>query len=157
MMLAGDGQDKLILCLAVLGLRASEIAVCQADWIDWQRQTLRVPNEIAKMKHGRTIAIGFSPVWEMINASYTLSDGLDLTRQSVWRRVKRCAARAGLRRRVTVHGLRATGATWAAERGYSAQAIREIFGWAELRTAERYIAMTGRAAIAEVEQKGGYV
>lgn len=157
MMQAGDATDRLILTLAVLGLRASEIARCHGSWFDWQRKTLRIPASVAKAGHGRIISIGFSPVYAILNASYTLRDGLNMTRQSIWRRVKKCAVLAGIRRRVTVHGLRATGATWAAEAGYSIEAIREIFGWAELRTAERYIAQSGRAAVAEVERVGGYI
>ena len=39
-----------------------------------------------------------------------------------------------------------------AEAGLSAQALRQVMGWAKLETAERYIVRSGRAAERELEE-----
>lgn len=159
---AGGPKDKAILCLGILGLRASEIAACRADWIDWGERILTVPPEVAKRGHGRRIYIGFSPVWEVLQAYFLLEPAIypnatTSGRQAVWYRVKALARKAGLKKPLTPHGLRATGATWAAEAGFSAQALKELFGWESLRTAEFYISSSGRTGIEESKKHQGYI
>lgn len=83
-----------------------------------------------------------------------LKDRIGLSRFGVWTRVKNMARRARLTKPVTPHGLRATGATWAASAGLSAQALRELFGWANLETAQFYIEKSAGTAAAELEEKG---
>lgn len=160
---AGDARDKAILSLAILGLRASEISQTSTEWVDWHERIITIPGSRAKKGKGRRIYFGFSPIWEILSAYFTLesevfpSNPSASSRITVWRRVKALASKTGVKKPITPHGLRATGATWAANSGMSAQAIREMFGWSKLETAERYIAMSGRTAERELKEKGGYI
>ena len=160
---AGSARDKAILSLAILGLRAGEIGQASTEWVDWHERILTIPSAKAKKGKGRRIFFGFSPIWEVLSAYFVLenevfpSNPTANSRITVWRRVKALSKKVGLRKPLTPHGLRATGATWAANSGLSAQAIREMFGWAKLETAERYIAMSGRTAERELKEKGGYI
>ena len=159
----GDARDKAILSLAILGLRASEIGQASTDWIDWHERIITIPSARAKKGHGRRIYFGFSPIWEILSAYFVLESEVfpgnptSNSRVTVWRRVKALSKKLGLKKPLTPHGLRATGATWAANSGMSAQAIREMFGWSKLETAERYIAMSGRTAEKELKENGGYI
>jgi len=159
----GNSRDKAILSLAILGLRASEIGQASSDWIDWHERIITIPSAKAKKQRGRRIYFGFSPIWEVLSAYFVLenevfpSNPTSSSRVTVWRRVKSLCKKIGLRKPLTPHGLRATGATWAANSGMSAQGIREMFGWSKLETAERYIGMSGRTAERELKEKGGYI
>jgi site-specific recombinase XerD len=65
------------------------------------------------------------------------------------------AKRAGLTRPIYPHALRATAAYQLAEAGLSAQALRQLMGWSDLRTAQAYIDAAGVAAQIELEEKAG--
>ncbi|MEM2046112.1 MAG: tyrosine-type recombinase/integrase [Candidatus Bathyarchaeia archaeon] len=150
-----DATDKVILSLAIMGLRASEIAKLTVDWVDLARKTITIPDSIAKKGHGRTVPYGkFTKLAPIIDAYFMLHQAVGMTRFGIWKRIKKMASRAGLAKPVTPHGLRATGATWAASAGLSAQALRELFGWANLETAQFYIEKSAGTAAAELEEKG---
>ncbi|MEM4407538.1 MAG: tyrosine-type recombinase/integrase, partial [Candidatus Caldarchaeum sp.] len=150
-----DATDKVILALAIMGLRAGEIAKLTVDWVDLARKTITIPDSVAKKGHGRTVPYGkFTKLAPIIDAYFMLKSEIGMSRYGIWVRVKKMARRAGLTKPVTVHGLRATGATWAASAGLSAQALRELFGWANLETAQFYIEKSAGTAAAELEEKG---
>ena len=57
----GDAKDKAILALGVLVLRASEIAACDASWVDFANRTLPIPPRAAMQWHARLRAIEPQP------------------------------------------------------------------------------------------------
>lgn len=68
------------------------------------------------------------------------------SRVSVNRRVSRVAAVAGLDpMSVYPHALRATAASWHAYQGVTAVPLQSLFGWASMRTAQKYIRLSGGA------------
>jgi integrase/recombinase XerD len=64
--------------------------------------------------------------------------GTPLSRVGAWGIVKRCAARAGLDKRVTPHTLRHTFATHLLEGGADLRAVQEMLGHADLTTTQIY-------------------
>lgn len=150
-----DGKDQVIMALGVLGLRAAEIGACQREWVDLSRQTIALPTGATKRSKGRVVPFGrFRIVKDIISSFFTLERAVGLSRIAVWNRVKGLASRAGISRPITVHGLRATGASWMAQSGYQANALREHFGWAALNTAEHYIEKSGASAMRAMEELG---
>jgi len=71
---------------------------------------------------------------------------------TLYLQIKRIAQRTTIQKKVTPHTLRATAGYMFAEAGLSAQALRQVMGWAKLETAERYIVRSGRAAERELEE-----
>lgn len=150
-----DGKDQVILALGVLGLRATEIGACSKDWVDFTQQTIRVPATIAKRKKGRVIPYGkLKVVRDIITSFFMIGQEVGLSRIAVYQRIQRLATRAKLPHPLTVHGLRATGATWFAQAGYSITGLLSHFGWTEIRTAEHYIKATGASAMRDMERFG---
>lgn len=158
----GDELDRLIFVLAAqLGLRASEIAALRRSWIDFQRQLIRIPYEAggwkAKTKAAaRVIPYGhFRRAPQVINSFFDFHDVVGHDRRVIWYRVRRMARRAGLTRPLYPHALRATAAYQFAEAGLSAQALRQVMGWSDIRTAQSYIDAAGVAGQIELEEKAG--
>lgn len=153
---AQDAKDRAILCMGVLGLRADEIASATASWVDFSRQTLSIPPGVAKRGKGRVVPFGkIRLVADVLRGYFALEPrGVEMSRVSVWSRVKRMASRAKVSHPVTTHGLRATGATWMAMAGYSMTGLLSHFGWSELRTAQHYVAASGASAIRDMEDCG---
>lgn len=156
---AKNGKDRAILCMGVIGLRASEMAGANVSWIDWSKRTMTVPSRSAKRGKGRVVPFGkLKVVCDVLLAFFALEPrGLAMSRIAVWGRVKRMASAAGIAHPVTVHGLRASGATFMAQAGYSVTGLCHHFGWSELRTAQHYIAASGASAMRDMEEKGANV
>jgi integrase len=133
-----DAKDKAILCLALVGLRASELSRVQRHWCDMSNRTIKIPPVFAKRRKGRIVPFGnLRIVCEVLTAFFALEPkGVALTRIAIWQRIKRLASAAGVTHPVTPHGLRATGATWLAMARYSITGLMDHFGWSELRTAQ---------------------
>ena len=82
---------------------------------------------------------------------------IGISRIAIFNRVKRMASAAAIKHPVTPHGLRATGATWFAQAGYSITGLQHHFGWSELRTAQHYVQASGASAMRDMEEKGQHV
>jgi integrase len=150
-----DSRDQIILCLGVLGLRASEIGACRREWVDLANQTIHLPTGATKRSKGRIVPFGkFRIVKDVIPAFFILEKEVLLTRIAIYQRVKRMAGRAGILHPMTVHGLRATGACWMAQAGWQANALREHFGWSALETAEHYLETSGASAVRAMQEHG---
>jgi integrase len=153
-----DAKDKAILCLGILGLRASEIAACDAAWVDFANRTISIPPRAAKRGKGRVVPFGkVKVVADVVIAFFALERKIGMSRIAIWSRVKRMASAAAIKHPVTTHGLRATGATWFAQAGYSITGLQHHFGWSELRTAQHYIQASGASALRDMEEKGADV
>jgi len=79
-------------------------------------------------------------------------EGLGITRQDAWYRVKQLAKKAGIRN-LFPHALRATYATMLAERGMEAMAICYTLGWSRLEVAQSYIRTARARALAAKQIK----
>jgi len=153
---ADDPLDRVILySLAVYGLRADEMASMRSEWLDFHRGLIKIPgiDRITKWKPKsaageRTIpALDMSPDgWEAIRRYMTAHDRIDISRQTIYRRIVKLAKAAKINRRVYPHALRATAATEAAYRISNPNILCDIFGWSDLKTAQIYIKRAGGRA-----------
>lgn len=155
----GDAKDKiLVILLGGLGMRASEVANMRAGWINWQQGRIHIPsregNWKPKTEHSsRTIPFAYMPRAKAIISHYfALNDRIKASRIAIYKRTKNIAERTGIHKKVTPHSLRATAGYMFAEAGLSAQALRQVMGWAKLETAQRYIVRSGRASERELEE-----
>jgi hypothetical protein len=47
-----NAKDKAVLCLAIVGLRASEISSVKSQWCDMSNRTIKIPPVFAKRRKG---------------------------------------------------------------------------------------------------------
>ena len=150
-----NSRDQIIMALGMLGLRASEIGACRREWVDLASKTIHLPTGATKRGKGRIVPFGkFRIVQNIVDSFFVLNKEVGITRIAVYQRVKALASRAGITHSVTPHGLRATGASFAAQAGFNANALREMFGWSSLMTAEHYISKSGASAVRAMDELG---
>ncbi len=90
---------------------------------------------------------------EVLKGYFGAYDSVGKSRRALQLKLKRVAKRAGLTKKVYPHALRATAAMMFANVGLSAQALCEVMGWEDLRTAQAYIARSGHTATKEIEAR----
>ena len=162
---ATDPLDKVILsALAYYGMRADELAAMRRDWLDFHKGLIQIPetDRITKWRPkssagARTIpALDMSPNgWDAIRRYMTAHEGIDISRQTIYRRTVKLSHAAGMTRRIYPHALRATAATEAAYKINNPSVLCDIFGWSDLKTAQIYIRRAGGQAQEAVKRAYG--
>jgi len=153
-----EEETFLLTALVYTGMRVSELSHMNKSWIKWQNLQIIIPQHDGewspKTKQGsRTIPLIEPRLKEVLRAWFTLRENVAMDRSTIWRIVKRVAARSELTKKVYPHALRATFATMLAFMGMSSASIQHILGWAKLTTAESYVQSTGIRAIEEMQEK----
>lgn len=153
---ATDSLDRVILyALAVYGMRADELANTRRDWLDFHRGLIKIPesDRSTKWKPKSTAGARTIPAldmssdgWDAIRRYMTAHEQINISRQTIYRRIVKLARSAGIERRVYPHALRATAATEAAYKISNPQILCDIFGWSDLKTAQIYIKRAGGRA-----------
>lgn len=153
---ATDPLDRVILfSLASYGMRADELASMRSDWLDFHKGLIRIPetDRVTKWQPksaagARTIpALDMSAAgWDAIRRYMTAHEAIDISRQTIYRRIVKLSRSAGIERRIYPHALRATAATEAAYKINNPAVLCDIFGWSDLKTAQIYIKRAGGRA-----------
>lgn len=149
-------EEFTIQTLAKTGLRADEFSHLKSEWIDWQKDVLRVPPEsdgwTPKTSHAvRSIPIKDPDTRRVMRRYFEYNESVNVSRQTVYRRVVRVAERTNITKKVTPHVLRHTYGTLIASRGATAQYIRQTMGHADLSSANTYLQYSGAQLDEEAE------
>ncbi|MBN2455424.1 MAG: site-specific integrase [Sedimentisphaerales bacterium] len=162
-------RDKFMFgCLILAGLRVSELVHLKRSWVNFDESTITVPVRQncdcweclhkrdglwkPKTKHGaRTIRIDpqLRPILEEYLAG---NDGLGLTRQRVWQRMKDLCRVAAILHNAYPHCLRSTCAIELAHKGISSASLQYLLGWSKLSSAEAYVRSDRTRALEEVDE-----
>ncbi len=151
------GRDRAILeLLYACGLRVSELVGLDTDRIDLQRLTVRV---IGKGNRERRVPMGEEArerlsrylsgermEWtrrQPTPAVFVNQRGRRLTRESVWRLVRRWTRSAGVEAHVTPHTFRHSFATHLLEGGADLRVVQTLLGHASISTTQLYTHLTG--------------
>jgi len=166
-----DIEEKLLVCgLGQLGLRVGELAHLNKAWLDFQDDRLVIPSSMecdcrecqkrdgvwrVKTTAGaRSISFRHFPTTrEVLKGYFGAFDQVGKSRRTLQLKLKRIAKRTDLTKKIYPHALRSTAAMMFANAGLSAQGLCEIMGWEDLRTAQAYIARSGRTAAKEIEAR----
>ena len=150
-------RDRAILeLLYACGLRVSELVGLDTDRVDLEGQQVRV---IGKGNKERRVPMGdearerlhryrIGPRAEWTAAKPTAAvfvgkRGNRLSRESVWRVVKRWTEVAGITERVTPHTFRHSFATHLLEGGADLRVVQALLGHASISTTQLYTHLTG--------------
>ena len=149
---AGGIRDKAILELMyATGLRVSEVANLKVSDLNLEIGFLRCKGKASKERIvplGR-MAVKFlkryleeaRPKLLGRNVSsnvFLAQGGRGLSRQSVWKMIKRMVKKAGIRKKVSPHTLRHSFATHLLERGASLRSVQELLGHTSITTTQIY-------------------
>lgn len=150
-------RDRAMLeLLYACGLRVSELVGLDTDRLDMESQQVRV---IGKGNKERRVPMGDEArerlhrymagprsAWTAGRPTPAVFVGLRgrrLTRESVWRLVKRWAEAASVRQRVTPHTFRHSFATHLLEGGADLRVVQALLGHASISTTQLYTHLTG--------------
>ena len=150
-------RDRAILELLYgCGLRVSELVGLDDDRVDLPHQQVRV---IGKGNKERRVPMGDEArerlhryrsgprqAWTSAKptpAVFVNTRGKRLSRESVWRLVKRWTAAAGVSERVTPHTFRHSFATHLLEGGADLRVVQALLGHASISTTQLYTHLTG--------------
>ncbi len=145
-------RDKALLeLLYATGMRASEVTALEIDSIHYDYGYLRC---MGKGSKERLVPVGRAAIELVqryvvevrplllrgrVSAALLLSrTGRALGRESVWRIVKRCAAVAGIAKRISPHTLRHSFATHLLAGGADLRSVQEMLGHASITTTQLY-------------------
>jgi integrase/recombinase XerD len=153
---AGIRDRAMLELLYGCGLRVSELIGLDTDRLDLANQQVRV---IGKGNKERRVPMGDEArerlhrylagprqAWtagKPTPAVFVNQRGRRLTRESVWRSVKRWTAAAGVRERVTPHTFRHSFATHLLEGGADLRVVQALLGHASISTTQLYTHLTG--------------
>lgn len=150
-------RDSAILeLLYACGLRVSELVGLDLDRLDLESLQVRV---IGKGDRERRVPMG-EPARDRLHrylggpratwtaghptpAVFVSQRGARLTRESVWRIVRRWSEAAGIRERVTPHTFRHSFATHLLEGGADLRVVQALLGHASISTTQLYTHLTG--------------
>jgi integrase len=166
-----DIEEKLLVCTAgQLGLRIGEIAHLSKSWLDFQDDRIQIPSTMPcdcfecamngkewkpkTVAGSRSIPFKFFPTTrEVLKGYFGAFDCVGKSRRALQLKLKRIAKRTDLTKKIYPHALRSTASMMFANAGLSAQALCEVMGWEDLRTAQSYISRSGRTAAKEIEER----
>ncbi|HET7645527.1 MAG TPA: site-specific tyrosine recombinase XerD [Candidatus Limnocylindria bacterium] len=153
---AGIRDRAMLELLYGCGLRVSELVGLDTDRVDLPNQQVRV---IGKGNKERRVPMGDEArerlhrylggprlAWTAgrpTPAVFVNQRGRRLSRESVWRTVKRWTAAAGVRERVTPHTFRHSFATHLLEGGADLRVVQALLGHASISTTQLYTHLTG--------------
>lgn len=89
---------------------------------------------------------------QVVRAYFNLNDVV-ASHQTVLKRVKRIARKAGIQRNVTPYDLRNTFGTKLADKGFSAHEIKNLMGHASLEPATHYVKLSSKAMQGTFDEK----
>jgi integrase/recombinase XerD len=150
-------RDRAILeLLYACGLRVSELVGLDTDRVDLPHQQVRVigtGNKERRVPMGdearerlHRYRSGPRSDWtagKPTPAVFVSQRGARLTREAVWRLVKRWSTAAGIRERVTPHTFRHSFATHLLEGGADLRVVQALLGHASISTTQLYTHLTG--------------
>ncbi len=166
----GDGpldvRDRAILeVMYAAGLRASEVSTLKLHDFNLEYGYLRCRG---KGSRERVVPVGAAAV-EMVGKYlegardalakgkepeelFLTRSGRPLSRQTVWRTIKKYALKAGITRRIYPHTLRHTFATHLLEGGANLRAVQEMLGHSDIATTQIYTHVD-RKRLKEIHRK----
>lgn len=144
----GQRNKAMIVAMANLGLRVSEVVNLKKDNIDLTNRKLRVVN--GKYSKDRDLIIG--PVtaealrqWDKRRKGgdyfFNTSKGKKLQTRYVQAMVARYAKRAGIKKKVTPHTLRHTFATNFYRQTKDIETLRSLLGHSDISTTQIYVTL----------------
>ena len=149
-------KHRLLLMLVYSsGLRVSEVVALKKEHIDLSRKIIYI--RLGKGRKDRNTllsekAAGFiEEYYEFFNIDKWLFPGQPVTRHLTIRSAQsifdKAIRRAGITKKITIHGLRHTFATHLLESGTDIRYIQTLLGHANLRTTERYTHVAKRSVL----------
>lgn len=161
----GTSVDKvLFVLLGQLGMRRGEVVQLKKDWIDFQDKRIQIPERDGDWTPKTPNSARVIPYTELEKAESVIPAYFELNRTlpinsggGVYYRVRKWGKKSGITTNLSPHVLRKTAAMKMANHGFSAQALKSFFGWADLQTANKYIENSSRAAERDLEDMGGEI
>ncbi len=150
-------RDRAILeLLYATGLRVSELVDLDLEHIDTVRRQLRCIGKGDKERMVPMGSLSAQAVQRYLDAGrprllrdvreralFVNNHGRRLTRQGVWKIVKRHGASARIKKKITPHTLRHSFATHLLENGADLRSVQEMLGHADISTTQIYTHLTG--------------
>ena len=152
-----DGlRDKAMFeVMYATGLRVSELVTLTMDNVDFKHGIVTV---IGKGNKERSVPLGdyalgalneyidkarsFNPGRKRTNAIFLNRYGERISRQFFFKRIKKYATKAGIRKNISPHTIRHSFATHMLERGAELRAVQEMLGHKNISTTEIYTHVT---------------
>lgn len=160
----GTRDRAMLELLYATGLRVSELLALRPPDLDVRRGLVRcrgkgdrervVPVGAIALRYVAAYRAGIRPRFKP-GAGMPLfvnRRGKPLTRQTVWKMVRKYARAAGIRRQVTPHTFRHSFATHLLENGVDLRVVQELLGHVDIVTTQKYTHLTTRALRTEYDR-----
>jgi len=137
------------------GLRLSEFADLKKDNIRWQERRLVIYGKGGPYgkKTKRRIIPMTDRVRRLLEYHFAENNGIEVTKRTVARIVKKVANKAGISKSVSPHVLRHTFSVNCIKKGISTRALQTLLGHDRLITTELYLNLSPEDAIREFLDK----